>query len=105
MPVSSSNNKYKAAGGFSADKKKMSGGASQKKMSGGAKTKKTQKTKKTPLKPNEGFCMMCYKRHGYKRVVMHDIKDMSKKTTKRTIKMRVGKCPENHKVYKIVGGG
>ncbi len=114
--MSSSNSKYKAAGGAckkmngGASQKKMNGGASQKKMNGGSSkkmnggsskkmTKKSKKSKK-PMKDNEGYCMMCGK-----RVVMHDAKDITKETSKRTMKMRVGKCPANHTVYKIVGGG
>jgi hypothetical protein len=108
MVMSSSNSKYKAAGGAckkmngGASQKKMNGGASQKKMNGGASKKMTKKSKKSkkPMKANEGYCMMCGK-----RVVMHDSKDITKETSKRTMKMRVGKCPANHTVYKIVGGG
>ena len=105
MPVSSSNMKYKATGGASkkterkskrVSRKSMKGGDSKKKMVGGSK-----KTKKTPMKANEGYCMNCKK-----RVTMTDVKDVTKKTAKRTMKMRIGKCSECHKnVYKIVGGG
>jgi hypothetical protein len=107
MVVSSSNSKYKAAGGAckkmnggSSQKKPMVGGSSQKKPMVGGASKKSKKSKKTPMKANEGYCVQCRK-----RVVMRDMKDVSKKTSKRTMKMRVGKCPSNHTVYKIVGGG
>jgi hypothetical protein len=83
---------------------KMKGGnkhENKMKMNGGSK-----KTKKSgSLAADEAICFAC-RRAGKKfRVKMVDPKEFSKKTTKRTMKFKSGKCPAcGGKVFKIVGG-
>ena len=82
---------------------KMGGGGCSvrnNKMTGGSKSKKSMKTKKSkkPMKANEAYCMMCKA-----RVVVHDPKDITKKTKTRTMVMREALCPKGHKTYRIVG--
>ena len=91
-----------ACGASAKNNTKMTGGASPKnntKMSGGASKSKSK------YGPNEGWCMNCGRADKSKgRVTMVNPKDSTKKTTKRTMKMRVGTCPNcGGKVYKIVG--
>jgi len=79
---------------------KMGGGGCSvrnNKMTGGSKSMKTKKSKK-PMKANEAYCMMCKA-----RVVVHDPKDITKKTKTRTMVMREALCPKGHKTYRIVG--
>ncbi len=77
-----------------ANNKRMVGG-STKKHNGGAKSKKT--TKKAG--DNVGYCLRCRQ-----KVTMVNPTEITKKTAKRTMKMRVGTCPKcKGKVYKIVG--
>ncbi len=99
------NNNTKMTGGASAKnntKMHMTGGASAKKntkMAGGASKTKSK------YGPNEGWCMNCGRTDKSKgRVTMVNPKDSTKKTKKRTMKMRIGTCPNcGGKVYKIVG--
>ncbi len=71
-------------------------GAANNKMKmnvGGSK----KSSKKSP--PNVCYCVKC---RG--KVTMLNPKDITKKTSKRTMKMRSGECPKCHgKVFKIVG--
>jgi hypothetical protein len=71
------------------------------KMTGGASKSKS----KSKYGPNEGWCMNCGRADKSKgRVTMVSPKDTTKKTKKRTMKMRIGTCPNcGGKVYKIVG--
>lgn len=93
--------KMGGGGGCSVRNNKMTGGDKSKKnnMKGGRsmKTKKSKKSKK-PMKANEAYCMMCKS-----RVVVHDPKDITKKTKTRTMVMREALCPKGHKTYRIVG--
>lgn len=81
------------AGCGAANNKRMVGG-STKKHNGGAKSKKTSKAG-----ANVGYCLRCRQ-----KVTMVNPTEITKKTAKRTMKMRVGTCPKcKGKVYKIVG--
>ena len=82
----------KITGGDKTKKNTMKGGSSKKTM-----TKKSKKSKK-PMKANEAYCMVCKS-----RVVVHDTKDIKKKTKNREMIMREGLCPKGHKTYRIVG--
>ena len=88
----------KMTGGNKSKKNTMKGGDSSKKnnMKGG-KSMKSKKSK-TPMKANEAYCMVCKS-----RVVVHDPKDVTKKTKTRTMVMREALCPKGHKTYRIVG--
>ncbi len=92
------NNKMTGGSNCSSRNNKMIGGDKSKKnnMKGGS-SKKSKKSKK-PMKANEAYCMMCKS-----RVVVHDPKDITKKTKTRTMVMREALCPKGHKTYRIVG--
>ncbi len=107
-------NNTKMTGGASAkNNTKMTGGSSAKnntKMTGGSSVKNNKMAMttggaKSKYGPNEGWCMNCGRADKSKgRVTMVNPKDSTKKTTKRTMKMRIGTCPNcGGKVYKIVG--
>jgi len=123
------NNKTQKAGGScGASNNKMKGGSSKKsqngggscagsnnKMKGGNKhenkmkmnggSKKSTHKSGHKLAADEAVCFNC-KRAGKKfRVKMVDPKEFTKKTSKRTMKFKSGKCPAcGGKVFKIVGG-
>ncbi len=110
------NKTQKAGGSCGASNKKMNGGSVKKSQNGGGscagsnnKMKMNGGSKKTKksgsLAADEAICFAC-RRAGKKfRVKMVDPKEFSKKTTKRTMKFKSGKCPAcGGKVFKIVGG-
>jgi hypothetical protein len=95
-------NKKSQMGGNKHEKKMMGGNKHENKMKGGSK--KTKKSGK--LAADEAICFNCRKAGKNYHVKMVDAKDVTKKTTKRTMKGKSGKCAVcGGKVFKIVGGG